>query len=359
VNDNQATPISTKLLDFSGTQVTWAGELPLTHELGFGTEDGSLSVRNEEGVELSYERVLESKEAINGVAFSGDARAVSTRGELLVKRSSGHIKLKEILFPVGTHGVISNGAAGFIAPLGPSGAMTVELLPDGHIQGRGFRGYDVDLYFYKMVHLGSSTSGDDIVACAARTDGIMAIVSGRDAIPTGLVIHKCRGRKLNESVDIIDVCRLPSDTHPFATVSLGIDNSLHFSFDLLSDHTPLGLRFRDMQGIAYAVLSTGGHIFMLTSSQLYTVPNLADRLLARESLSDTMTVHRWPVEASDFMMAYGKHGILLADKGVLLFELNDLLVDRSVDQGRNEISWDLNQYDWEAPQRHALEVSSA
>jgi hypothetical protein len=318
MGDDYASPISSKALDFSGTQVTWAGEFPWTHDLCFGTEDGSISVRNENGREIVFTQITDSKEPISGIAFSGAAVAVSTCGEVLVRRFLVPINhayqfptnhAYEHLYKIGTHGVISLGRRGFVAPLGPLGSMTIEPKPDGLFQRRVFSGRDVELYFYKLAHLGSTPTGEDIIACAARTDGIMALIIGRDGIPTGLAVRKCHGKQPNGSVDAIDVCRLPSEIHPFAAVSLGIDNSLHFSLDLRREHIPTPVTFAEMQGTAYSVLSAHGHIFMLTSDAFYFVPGLAARFLSGGSLNGLLTVHRGPVHALGCMLAF------MRDKG--------------------------------------------
>jgi hypothetical protein len=357
MGDDYASPISSKSLDFSGTQVTWAGEFSWTHDLCFGTEDGSISVRDENGREIRFAQIIESREPINGIAFSGDALAVSTCGELLVRRflfPTNHAY--EHLYKIGTHGVISFGRRGFVAPLGPMGAMTIEPKPEGLFQRRVFSGRDAELYFYKMAHLGSTSTGEDIIACAARSDGIMALTIGRDGIPVELGVRKCHGKQPHASVDIIDVCRLPSDVYPFAAVSFGIDNSLHFSRDLRREHIPISVKIAEMQGTAYSVLTAHGHIFMLTSDAFYFVPGLAARFLDGASLNGRLTVHRGPIEALDCMLAYDRYLILLAENGVQLIEISKMLAGLGVGQSTNESISDSTQYEWEDTKMYSTDA---
>jgi len=316
--------LQVKSLDFPGPQVTWAGEFLWTHDLCFGTEDGSIGVRDVNGHEISYGPIIESGEAINGVAFSRNMVAISTPGELLINLHPFPGGLQTTLYNGGAHGVVATGSGGFLAPAGASGLMLVELLPDGSFQNREFRGSDAELYFYRMARLGGTDVGDEIFACAGRNDGLMAITIKSDGIPSRIIINKGSITTGNENIDIVDVCRLPSQTHPFATASLGIDNSLHLSHDIRREHAQLGLRFPEMQGTAYNVLSAQGHIFILTSDAFYFLPKLADRFLGGEQISGRMTVPRIPLEALDCSIAYEEHLMLIVARSVLLLEISKL-----------------------------------
>jgi len=213
-----------KSLHFPGAQVTWAGEFPWTHDLCFGTEDGSICVKDTNGVDISYGPIIDSGEAINGVAFSRNMVAISTRAELLVKRLSFPGELQTVVhYQIGAHGVVSTGRGGFLAPIGALGFLQIELLPDGSLQNRQFHGSEGDLYFYRIARLGTTTEGDEIFACAGRNDGVISLEIGTDGLPNRVIINQSHNTTNNELADIVDVCRLPSETHPFATASLGIE----------------------------------------------------------------------------------------------------------------------------------------
>ncbi|MFI5455342.1 MAG: hypothetical protein ACHRXM_07800 [Isosphaerales bacterium] len=316
--------LQVKSPDFPGRQVTWAGEFPWTHDLCFGTEDGSIGVRDVNGVEISCGPIIESGEAINGVAFSRNMVAISTRGELLINRHPFPGGPQTTLYNGGAHGVVATGSGGFLAPAGSSGLIQVELLPDGSFRHREFRGRDAELYFYRMARLGRTDRGDEVFACAGRNDGLMAITIKSDGIPSGIAVNKGFITTGDENIDIVDVCRLPSLTHPFASASLGIDNSLHLSHDIRREHAPLGLCFQEMEETAYNVLSAQGHIFILTSDAFYFLPKLADRFLSGEPIRGGLTVRRFPVEALDASIAYAEHLMLIVARSVLLLEISKL-----------------------------------
>ena len=205
----QPIPITGKSLHFPGPQVTWAGEFPWTRALCFGTEDGSIGVRSVNGDEISYGPIVESGEAINGVAFSRNMVAISTCGELLINRHPFPGGLQTTVYNGGAHGVVATGSGGFLAPVGSSGLIQVELLPDGRLQHRELRGRDAELYFYRMARLGRTDRGDEIFACAGRNDGLMAITIKSDGVPSGIVVSKGFITTGDEKIDIVDVCRLP------------------------------------------------------------------------------------------------------------------------------------------------------
>jgi len=320
----QQMPIEAKPIDFSGPQVTWAGEFPWTHDLCFGTEDGSIRVRSVNGDEISYDPIVESGEAINGVAFSRDMVAVSTRGELVIVRHPFPGGLKTTVYDGGVHGVVATGSGGFLAPAGSSGLIQVELLPDGRFRHRELRGSDAELYFYRMAWVGRTDRGDEIFACAGRNDGLMAITIKSDGTRSEIAVSKGFITTGDERIDIVDVCRIPSSTHPFATASLGIDNSLHLSHDIRHEHAQLGLTFPEMQGTAYNLLSAQGHIFILTSDAFYFLPKLADRFLSDAPIHGGLTVRRIPMEALDSSIAYDEHLMLIISRSVLLLEISKL-----------------------------------
>ena len=153
------------MFNVHGKQVTWACECPRPDTFWFGTEGGTISYRDLADRELGYDHIFASKQSINGIAFTDDMVAVSTRSELYIRSYFKEDPIaQETTYLPGTHGVISNGTKGFIAPLGPLGVMTVTRVPNGQIHKLGCRRLEADLYFYKMAYLDSTPTGDSIVA---------------------------------------------------------------------------------------------------------------------------------------------------------------------------------------------------
>src|SRR5262249_11758168 len=143
-------------IQFPGETITWVGESswnPL-FPFCFGTEDGQIRLHSLAGQGGRPPlRVVESGEAINGVADVNDLMAVSTRSEVVFFRLDPSGSAREVYrYEGGAHGVISTPSGRMIAPLGPNGLLVVgirnqepfrkEVIPKGR-----------DYYFYKVASL--------------------------------------------------------------------------------------------------------------------------------------------------------------------------------------------------------------
>jgi hypothetical protein len=170
------------------------------------------------------------------------------------------------------------------------------------------------LYYYKVACLGTTDKNENVFACGCREGGVIALVlpSGGEG---GQVAVHARPSSYRESYDIVDVSGLNSKSHPFAAIGLSIDNSLHFSPDILHQHFRT-FRFRAISGTAYSVFASGGHIFILTSVSIYACVGLADRLLSGEDLGGGNAVSRLDVDVIEGFLAYGKY-LLLAEAGAV------------------------------------------
>ena len=107
---------------FPGQEISWAGHCPWTNEWCFGTESGALFLLPP-SLDIPPEgvagREIFEDEAINGVAFSGDLLAISSRSEVIVgvRRSAAGSDLGRLepSYKGGAHGIVANVSGGFIA----------------------------------------------------------------------------------------------------------------------------------------------------------------------------------------------------------------------------------------------------
>jgi hypothetical protein len=175
---------------------------PWTGGFCFGTESGELLIcRNDGQDELDVLPIKVSEEAVNDVACWRDYVGVSTRSELTVaRRSSPDDELiRLITIRDGAHGILATPGGRFFAPMGVSGLLRVD--PDRI----GSNGVTIDepsqavINFYKLIFLGNSPRGE-VLACAARTSGLLVIGADRDKPLeiTGMV-SKPGGAKLSSS----------------------------------------------------------------------------------------------------------------------------------------------------------------
>ena len=323
-----------KEIPFPGAQVTWAGEFPWSFEgdplqpkhLCFGTDEGSIYIIDREGKTLDSSKAPQNLESINGVAFTESMMAVSTPAEILVSmRPTPQAESRSVLFEQGAHGVIATGRGGFLAPMGLKGVMHLRKLSEEVVLRNDFRPVDFDIYFYKMAYVGVTGEGTEIVACAARRHGLLTVSIDSEGKPGRIGMNKGQSADGTQEIDIVDVCPLPSDEYPFAVVALGIDNTLHFTFDIRHENPSIELRLQEMRGTGYTLVAGRGHLFVLTSEEFYILPGLGARFLRKEHFRTKVPVFRHPIAALDCSLAYGELILLIREGAVAVFEIGKLL----------------------------------
>jgi hypothetical protein len=169
--------------------------------------------------------------------------------------------------------------------------------------------------YYKVVYLGES-DGNEILACATRTDGLARIEI--DASNANRVVNLTA-----LSVDLIDVCSLRSEECPFAVAGLSLDRSLVLVRDILalSEENPRRLRFDGLRGTPYSLLYALGHILLLTSAEIVIFPNLASRFLAGEALDHPVDAYHSPVQAVEAFIASERYLMVVTNEGVRVSEI--------------------------------------
>jgi hypothetical protein len=323
-------------LRFPDHEITWAGECPWTGGFCFGTEDGELLIcRNDAQDELDVLPIKVSEEAVNDVAFWRDYVGVSTRSELTVARrsSSNNDCIRLVTIPGGAHGILATPGGRFFAPMGASGLLRVDPERIGSDLVTIDKPSQDDINFYKLIYLGDS-SQDEVLACAARTSGLLEIRADRDK-PSDIKA------KIAKDVDFIDVCSVSSPRWPHAVVGLSLDRSLIFVRDLRAEETPQTLRLGELRGTPYSILSADGRLFVLTSKELVAFPDLLNWYLQGESLGHPFRYRYTPIQAVDAYLAYGKHLMVVMDEEVRFFEIPRLaqpLGDYTHENGHGDLT---------------------
>jgi hypothetical protein len=308
-------------------EVSWAGECPWRNSLCFGSNDGRIKFTDSQGIESpsQFPPVVDSDAAINGVAFSEAFMAVSTPNEIAlvdVPYESEGRKVRRALINGGAYGVIATGSGRFVAPMGIGGFLLIDPRSG---ERKTVMAQGVPLNFYSTTSLGSTQFGGDVLAFAARKSGlawtVISRAGGSDGI--GLLSHP--------GVDVVDVCSLGGEL-PFAVVTVGTDRTLSFSRDILTDQRLLSLRIDGLQGVAYRVFSSLGHIFLQTSEYLYVVFDLASRFVEGQPIDGLATrVRAYKLRVVDVDLAYDKLLLVLPDR-VISVKLASLADDgRGVD----------------------------
>lgn len=327
-------------IGFPDFDISWAGRArPWREGFCFGSEDGRIKFAEIKFAEFDSPEgpdpivvaksnpivVAESREAINGVAFSGDMMAVSTRGEVVFWHVSDSSTegYESRTFAAGAHGVTVTPMGTFVAPLGIDGLLiknpkSFDRLATTRIMPRGRT-----TYIYKLVSVRSTSNPDgELLVCAARRDGV-AIVFTELNSPRGY-LNTLR----SPGNDIVDVCNIGAIEAPSAVAAIGKDCSLHLIRDAYFPGKPPTLRFNGLIGAAYRIPIAHGHIFLLTSRMLYAFPGLASRFLKSERPDGYTTAWALPFEAVDANIAGDRLLVVMPDH-VTSMLIRDLVPEES------------------------------
>jgi hypothetical protein len=320
-----ARTVNAQKLDFPGFEITWAGEGPPDLGLCIGSEDGRIAFKKPAGNEwFGPFTIVESSEAINGVAFTANVMAVSTRSEVVVwnvpDARTDRKKLAE--FEGGAHGVLATPSGRLVAPLGINGLLSTEGNFQGcHFSVRTAPGRVLD--FYKVISLGT-TGEAGVIACALRHHGLATIVCDEETKTTNVLTPT--------GLDIVDLCPLGISEAPFAAVALAIDASVHFIRDVRHDRHLETFRPEARMGSGYRILSAQGHLFLLTSDSLTILPDRASLFLRGGVPSRTPTVWSVPMRAVDAAVAFDRWLLVVMPDGSLDVHDVDALVSALADR---------------------------
>jgi hypothetical protein len=300
-----------------GRELTWVGECPWTGTLCFGTGNGEFLIMPSNSGAGQIRSLPISAEPINGVAFSQQYVAFSSRAEVILGRRIQEKDAQPALevkkpFVGGAFGVAASRDS-FLAPSGDEGLHILTL--DDHNDhwavppGRP--------YFYKLIPTG--TSGFSFAA-AARSDGVIAFNLGKATFEL-LQQHSVT------PADIIDICSIADQSHPFAVACLGRSLELLLFQNVLAPESPTRIVFAGMGGIGYSLLSAKGHVFILTDEEFVVLPRLAERFLTGEEILPSQSARTMKTGADEAFLV-GLSVFLLEGEQATEYAVEALVGDR-------------------------------
>jgi hypothetical protein len=310
-------PLQAPVRTFRDFEVSWAGHCPLNGGFCFGSEDGRILITDEAGGGAMglKEPPAPSGEAINGLAFTRDLIAVSTRAEVVfVSQRPSQGKGYRSVLPGGAHGIVVTPSGRCVAPLGRSGLLRVTPVEGVQQPVTISRAADEVFNFYKAVYV--PTPNLEVIACATRFGGVIGVDLSQGQ--TSRTFTSLR----HVGLDIVDVCALGEGFSTPAVAAVGNDGTLLLSRNVLSDQQPLRLHFDEIDGTVYRVLCTNGHLAILTSTGLYLLVRLAQRFLDGEDIRYQRTsVRGVRVEAVDANVAGDRWILVVVSNGVMMVEV--------------------------------------
>jgi hypothetical protein len=179
-------------------------------------------------------------------------------------------------------------------------------------------------YFYSVINLRAGP-GREILVCATRKDGVAALEFEGDKETYSLSTITFKG------LDVVDVCALNPAADSLSVAALGRDGTLGLFRDVLVDKRPVTLKFGAVHGMAYRVLCCKGDIYVLTSKGIFVLGKLAERFLAGELSSGTITpVLPLPMDAVDACLAHDRWLLVVMADEVRKFDVE--LIHQSIPQ---------------------------
>lgn len=302
---------------FEGFDVSWAGASPYPDLFAFGSEDGRILFADAAGiVRQQPQQAAPSGEAINGLAFYQRWMCVSTRNEVVLwtlPALPGE-NLKGATIASGAHGVIVGLSGYFLAPVGRSGLLSCQPR-DGREQIVNVASSATGkAYFYRLISL-QSADGSEIVACAARRGGVVAMEFKGENQRHTLSTLTFNG------LDVVDLCPLGMANAPEGAAAVGREGTIVLFRDVLRDSSPVTVNYEFIKGTAYRILSTHGFLFLLTSERMYVVAGLIERFLRGDSDNSITPVLPLPMEAVDANLGSDNWVWIVMPEGVLRLDV--------------------------------------
>lgn len=285
-------------LRFERLELSWVGEGPRPPELFLGTDNGAVIPWNGEDKMEGKTWPIVDDHAVNGVAFIGDALAVSSPGEMafLANWRLGAGKTERNVLSCGGHGVLSTAAGYFAAPLGHTGLLFYKPGDEGPTV---VRPHGREPNFYALARL--DTADGEILLGAARQDGVVRI-----PMASG-VRNLFVGTDNLTNFDAVDVCPLGGPPESVAFAVLGSSGTIVLFKNVHTHEVPITVRFRKVQGTAYRLVSAQGHFFLLTSNGVYVLMTVVERFLAGQDLYRTPTpISHWNIGTPDLSLVHGR-----------------------------------------------------
>ena len=307
-----------KSIRFDDFDVTWAGANPFRPGFCFGSDDGRLRFTDEEGNNAKTIALSVSGEAINGIAGANNWWIGSSRGDVTLfwLETGEPNKLARMTIPTGAHGVVATPGGYAVAPLGRAGVLhfkpefgTEQKIEIAHNEEK-------PIQFYKVAAL-RDPKGNDILAFAARQDGV-AIMPFPERVGTGNLFAAQFG-----SLDVVDVCALGAGSAETPFAAIGRDGTLILFRDAQTDKNPFIIKWDAIEGAVYRVLSSRGHVFILTSKALYMLVNLGSRWRRNDPIQGgTTLILTIPVDAVDANVCGDKYLLVVTADKVLRFDID-------------------------------------
>ncbi len=295
-----------------GFEVSWAGPDPFGEGVCFGSEDGLFQFFDERmtpiGPVFSANR---SGEAINSVAHVGPWLALSSRQDIaFVGKEKQNGERDRFHTSFGAHHLAITASGCLVATLGRSGLLFATTnVAKGELLLTGVSA-DEKSYAYRVLAL-PGTSGRDLIVCAGRSGGISF---GEWSLTQAEITMRAISFA---GLDVVDVCSIGNRKHPRAIAALCKDGAIVLSEDISGDQNPSLINYASLRGTAYRVVQCRGHLFVLTTSGVFGLWNLADKFVnGTLGRKEEILILAMQLEATDINVVMDRYLMIVMLEGV-------------------------------------------
>ena len=187
-----------------------------------------------------------------------------------------------------------------------------------------------EIYMYRLIAL-RTANGEEIVACAARRNGVAAMKFKGEGQEHALQAFS------SEGLDVVDLCPLKIGPSETGVAAVGKDGTIILFQDILTDRNPVAIRYPDIKGTPYRLLSINGYLFFLTSAGFYAIAGLINRPLRRNCQVPMTPVLFVPMEAVDAYLGGNQWVLIAMPDGVLRFDVELLDSNEPADLALGEL----------------------
>jgi hypothetical protein len=295
--------------------LTYAMHCPWTDALCFGTSDGSLIFPLPDALKHfpAFDRG-----PINGLAFAGTFFSASTPDRVSVYRHASFDEATQIIptFNGTVHDLIATPRGTFVATLGLNGLFFVDV-DQGRPESSICRVRGEVPHFTRGAYVGE-TEKNDVLVFACRSNGLAGLVRSVGGQAGRMFDYPLTG------CDVIDVSSIARSEWPFAIAAVVSDGTILLSRNILQ--SPLRrLSLFDSPIDARSIVCVDGHLFMLTSRSIITVPEFASRFLADELLEEPFTISETPGLFDFLGRGDERHAVVLQDGRAVLLDIASLV----------------------------------
>lgn len=307
--------------------ITCVGPSPFENVLSLGFDDGTMRFLDLVQHEWSIPHPISpSQEAVNGfAAIPGKSLAVSTPADVSFLQ---FLPDRPIIshFPHGAHGVIATPSGTYVAPLGHTGLLFVQPMPDDNQEMHVSQvdDHNQNLYYYRAAAV-HDHAGNEYLGIAHRNNGIGIMPF------TNKTTNKSILRFQEEQYDFVDACSVSHDSLELLAVTT--DGKFYYFSDVSTLENPKTILIGDQDHLIYSMSIAGDHIILHENRKILILQSFFSKLrsqaLSLGKIGESDSNYEYtniPIEAADIYIHANEYILaVMGENAVQTLSISQLL----------------------------------